>query len=580
MLEPRLNLKAAQGATNIVSFKDFAEIATGVLDRIIDTVLTVYGSKAMTVMLVPEIKGNQTSANIYTSDGINILKSMEFVNPLETHIADYVRYVGDRVEKRTGDGSSTAILLTCKLMKHILMNRVDLADENIEARLYLSSELQQNVIKFLDDLSISVEKLVVNLDDVSDEFRNNLLYKLCLITTKGEKHLSKTISEMYTYLPGTLRGTSLYTTSEYETDEKFITFSPDNDMYLTVYTSKRAILNSNLNTKIKHSNADVLLLPEIPEDPQIVLDFIEKRDSSNHLVIVMPTANVAVDNFIEGQLDHSKVTLCSRTATSQIHINNPIDIITVLAMAGKKFDGVINLDTMENDLCVKNLKIVIEDNELSMTGLYESINGLHPLFVDKSSKFYNEHEEELRTEIDELTMKGNKTDGSIQNLKVFLRLYRKLTCYKMPRIKIGGSQTEHLAALDVVNDATSAVSDVLDNGVVFDLLPKLQRAMGDRVDIKDLITVSYQLGHGKAKLRMIPEDLVVNNAMFFDKDNACWDEYPVGIIDSVDGAKEPEVVQSYNSIKTTIERIKESVVPLTKIDTVIVANSVYAEENK
>jgi chaperonin GroEL (HSP60 family) len=95
-------LNAHVGMTNVIEQGDIDTTMLKTFATIKATLEDHCGPYGKYAMLVDPT--NPVSQPAFTKDGINILRAMEFVSPIERYVKNTVAYIGSRVERAAGDG--------------------------------------------------------------------------------------------------------------------------------------------------------------------------------------------------------------------------------------------------------------------------------------------------------------------------------------------------------------------------------------------------------------------------------------------------------------------------------------------
>ncbi len=592
-------LDANLGRTNIVEFEKYHEIAMETLDFIIDKIKPICGPNAMHNLVIYQQMSGSFDSNVFSNDGIHMLRSMDFVNPIQRYIVNYVKYVADKVEAASSDGTSTAIYFTACMMKHALDANV--RHRRNEGMMPAVTKATYDETKKLEqmfkDILNNLEQYKITLSEETPEVRQELIYQLALSTSKGQEMLSKYMITLFENLPETLYSLSNYLEEQVETEEPFTIEVKDHDAILSVIPDTTAVYNDNLFTTIDRPDSCVLVLPQYLQKVGILLDFIDWYEDElcykdKHLFIVYQGINTSDLIEVQKRIDSTKITIASFVVYSQVLVNNPIELMVLLAMADKEYTfNEMEGDTLEKfqGQVIENVHVKIENKELLIYGMFETEEGkyMHPLYVSKTNSFFNSLEKTMADRIDHLKTVHN-AGNSRHELKEFMRIYRNMICSKLPLLKIGGNTTTHLANVNVVDDVIGVVSVAMKHGVVFDLLPKLYAAVeqcpDDRVtakfmeDIVNFIDLTYTVDY-TAVVKMVGMGTISDwKYVFFNDLIKVWVAPNKSNLKQKDNGRHNiefvTVVQSYKSIEETLKRLIETIPKMASINSIMAQNSV------
>ncbi len=564
---------------NAIRHEDFVEIADNTVSSIAKMILPLCGKNALYDLVVYQQMAGDYNTNVFSNDGIHILQSLEFMSPIQTYICNYIKYIADRVEKASADGTSTAILLSCTLLSSVLRegqeirSMEDLNDANVVAMLCRSAE---TLSKSLKQVREDLEDCKIDLSKVTEDIRSRLIYQLAYTTSKGMGDLAEYMVEIYKDLPEELYSFSVYTKEIVETDTRFRIKHFDYDLGLSVLPSTATIYNANLYTEVERKSPKVLILPEGIDDINLLLDYLANligREDTTHVFVVtkelLPKDEIAILN----QFDPKSITLCQHTNYNKCLLNNPIELMAALASSGKEYTQLKSIEDLDSILLSPDSVKIIDGNNLQMFGLYEATDSyIHPLYKG-DSPYYNQLVHELSTKINEL--RGSHSSNTTSDLKTFMTIFKLLVCPKLPVLVIGGSTIEILANTNVVNDVSGVVSTALRHGVVIDLLPKLQNIFKVIPSMRDYVTklveYFYELDSPEHDISLPAKAFTFIDTHYelpvLAEDDAEFNSFLIT-------GSTFSVVQSYKAIDETIKRLHETIPKMYKIDRVIVPHSV------
>lgn len=623
MSEGRIILNANLGKTNVVDFETFAQVTLETLDEIIKTILPLCGEDAMHDLVIYKNLASQYMSNVFSNDGIHILKNIEHMSPIQTYITNYIRYIAERVEKAAGDGTSTAIIISCSLISAILHDLIDMrkythvdskevfvtpkSSKTMNLSQWLrnrrdrstivrdnqlvmakSRKITEDIHWFLSWMLQSVKGLKIDLQTLDLQTRKALIYRLAMTTSKGNQKLTEYAVQLFLELPEILYEYTNYTRSPVETDEDLKIDIPEHDVCITVMESNNTQYNSKLNTELLYDHCDLLVIPRLYGSNPFVLKYLEIRSYDSEarpLIIVLSGADDHEKTTLERSIDKTKVTLCTITNYHQSFTNNPLELKVFLLMAGiDPIESITAVDDVQHNL-ITDVKCRIYDHRLYVYRLFpeNKTSNLHPYYISGEHDGYNKMRLELEAQIDRLKTAHN-VKVIQKELDEFIRIYRMMICSRLPTLIVGGSTIDHLANINVVNDVLGVVSVAMKHGVIFDLIPKLviliQWFIDTHQDVPNCIKTFCQcvVDFGVLTYKQTDvfdtfnEDLPIlsnrdlSNVMF-SRDRH-WEFFIEATQNDL------VVVQSYKAIAETIVRLIETVPRLTQVDKIIVPDSV------
>lgn len=586
-------LNANLGRTNVIEFDEFSEIAIDTANKIREDILPLCGSDALQNLIIYRHIADEFMKNVFSNDGMHILKSTEYLSPIQTYIANYLRYVAERVERAAADGTSTAIYMGATLISTILKDlqvmRAAVAKDNddditrLQLTMHTTGDIANHVTKVLTDVLDITKKLVIDISKAPDELKRALIYQLAYTTSKGNEVLTQYAVDLFVDLPELLYEQTNYKRSQSETEQDLIVDKPDHDLVLNVLASNNTQYNNKLSTELLHEDCDLLVVPNLTGRSAQLIQYLESRKTDDviknrHLVIVYTCANDADIIKLETNADPNFVTVCRHTVYHPVFANNPLELHMVQVVGG--IDQILQ-NTASEFACsvIMNVGCRIYNKNLYISNLFEHDTlPLHPSYVHGYHASYNKLRLDIEERITQLKAAHNHADYAGE-INEFTRIYRSLICSKLPILTIGGSTINHIANIDIVNDVLGVVSVAMKHGVILDYMPKLVMILKNCLqidykewlnifayDINDFCRLTYRRDDVCPKLKEIDASFSdLCNYMFVNGD---WTKFDTTT------KKQVTVVQSYRAVTETISRLIETIPRFMCTDRIIVQNSV------
>lgn len=612
-------INANVGKTNVVSFEAFHENSIKTLKDIIETILPMCGPNALTDLVITRQSSGNYMGNIFSNDGIHLLKSISYVSPIQTYIADYIRYIAERVESAAADGTSTAIYFAANLLITLLDEVArkrklnDTLTTSIEKTRVMMNHVQHttNLSKYLiNTLLFSLENMKIDVKTADLELKKKIISRLAYTTSKGNKLLTQYASDLFVNLPEELYEHISYKRLDRETEDDFVIDNPDYDALVNIVPSASVQYNSKLNTELLWEECDLLVCPNIYESGLFVNEYMKQRvagiygDSSKPIVILYTGANDQDIIGLEKIIDGHKAALCRHTVYTQAFINNPLELNIIQALGNINPHRQLSIEEVELSI-IRNVKCRIYGNELYIHKLFVSDNSyLHPSYVNNDHPEYNKLRNDIETELKRLKSSHGK-DIVRSNLNELTRLYRLLVCSRLPILNVGGSTVNHLANINVVDDVLGVVSVAMKHGVIIDMVPKLYHVIRELINnsrefgddrnkwietfnrsIADFAQLTYNCKTTDKLLIAFDEDdiepninmtgmddtprhyPIAHDMRFYARHNDTW------FSDLEEFTEHIQVVQSYKAIHETLTRLLETIPKLINTDKIIVIDGV------
>ena len=583
MVNERVVLNANLGRTNIVDWEQFHTIAVDTLQGIIDIIMPLCGKDAMCDLVIHASLANDYARNVFSNDGIHILKSVEYMSPIQTYITNYIRYIAERVELASADGTSTAIYLAANLLIAALDDvdyiriKCDTPTDQVVGIAMMMTKIKQlssDIRIKLSDIVVALSKCVLKVDELDKDTRCRIIHQLAYTTSKGNDLLSSFAVELYANLPEVLYESSKYKTAEVETEDTFMIEGPEGDAILRVMPSANTIYNSKLNTELFYESCDLLICPVAYNRVDTLIQYLNKRKEAGNttpLVILINAIDEQENVRLEIAVNRFTTTICRHVTDSPLFANNPLELQILQTMCDIDLSEMTSVDQFEHAI-VHDLKLRLYKNELMLYDLFDhSTSPLHPNYVRGKNEYYDMIRHDLEERITTLRTAHNRKSVSSE-ISQFLRLYRLMICSRLPMLIIGGPVVDHIANINVAEDVLGVVSVAMKHGVVIDLMPKLLTVVKMLptphsrwhtefvATISDFIALTYQA----LVTDPLPEDIIPDSVFVANR----W--MPLSEVDN----NRLLIVQSYRTITETFNRLIETIPRLISTDKIIVPGSV------
>lgn len=164
--------------SNIVKKEELREVQLNTLEKIASVVGETAGPAGSYVMIL-----NDGTNNVFTKDGHKALSSIKFHHPLERSVMSEIESSTGYIVKHVGDGTTAMTKLSYEVFKGLCEYEVrhpEIPKHMIINTLKRCIEQVQEVIR--------MNKRDLTLGDI---------YKICMISTDGNKEVSGTIAEIY-----------------------------------------------------------------------------------------------------------------------------------------------------------------------------------------------------------------------------------------------------------------------------------------------------------------------------------------------------------------------------------------------
>ena len=411
-----------------------------------------------------------------TKDGVTITKQIEFKNKFENIGASLIKQVANRTSKLSGDGTTTASILTREIFREGI--------KSIEAGMN-PREIRKGMLSALKEINNYLKSHSIPIKNKED------LIKVATISANNDNEIGKLIGETFNKIgiDGTINvinGNTLNHKIEYSKGMKF------ENGFISQY-----FITNIKNKKCEFNNPFILMFsdnkkPEIEEISKI-LEFVLKKQRP--LIIISNEIDddllaILIINKIKGSLKSCVIKAPSFGDESQELLND-----FAFFCGGKIIDENFNLKTIsnyENILGSVKKSIISKDESIFIEG-----NGDKKLIENQINYLKNEGKKMINNyDIEKNKKRIAKLSGKIATLKV------------------GGiNETETNEIKDRIDDAICATKAAMEEGVLpgggISLLYSSKTL--DKLKIKNNIDFNYGIDIIKKTLK-IPLKIICENS--------------------------------------------------------------------
>lgn len=172
--------------SNVTSDTYFHNTVSVFLSEIYDLMKNCYGPYGSHILIGSNVRPEATK------DGKTILSKVKTNGSISSAVHGSITSVADKQVYEVGDGSTTTILLLCKLYKKF---RKIIKNKNISPSVF-NNVLHKCVSKLIEELKLSASQIVID-NDGKQEICYDLLYSAIHTSVDGNVELANTILNMF-----------------------------------------------------------------------------------------------------------------------------------------------------------------------------------------------------------------------------------------------------------------------------------------------------------------------------------------------------------------------------------------------
>lgn len=260
----RVGINAGNGMRNTIDDIEYYKLVRDTCAMIYTLLAEHCGPYATDALIITDNPNSLKDKHyaIFTKDGINIVRSIEFVSPIQKHIQSLIAYIGERVDSLSHDGTTTSMMLFTMMVGsyfEALITDIELGNKPNRR------QLRDDFIYQLNELTGRLEQQVVTVDKLAEYLKISKLeatrfvaYHQAMLSSKGDVELAKAITEAVEILPPELYGLFQISQSGMETNQRFTVVRDDFD-YMVPVLANIDFMNHNMNTEFLSEDCDLIV---------------------------------------------------------------------------------------------------------------------------------------------------------------------------------------------------------------------------------------------------------------------------------------------------------------------------------
>jgi hypothetical protein len=456
------DLQGLYNATNIVNKTEYQQYLLETLDIIIDHLKDICGPMSNTAMFIYKDSSGKTN-HIFSKDGINMLNSMEFYNPIQQDIIYTISQIGHFIDTTSGDGSTTSMLFAALLLKELYDPKYDhiFTKYPLEEIKYFYKDRLQYLQKLLN------ESYKLTVKDLSPNQKRTLIYKQVLHSSHNNTEFAHVITELLDYIPDVKLDSISYTESNRSDSLPLSIYHPKADYITTVHHHTQFTNNINFNTELMYDNVQLVFAPRLGWDEITILkeQFSNpKYFSLEHPVIIFTPRPepMAIKNLYEDDTVISHISVFSFTGMDAPNREVPFQESIILSICN---EFKIYQDPILTFYITHCDQIEFKyGKQMNFYGLIpKTTSSYHPYYHEKN----NEHEY-YQTFITKITDRINELKNSPipmkQELTWLEEVLDDLIIVRKPKLVLGGDINQRNNNKDAFHDAVKSLLPILTEG--------------------------------------------------------------------------------------------------------------------
>lgn len=473
----KMILNSNQGVTNIIESDVIHKDMAAVTDKLFSILKSHYGPYSKFAGVDPNQPLEDT---IFTKDGANIVKSIEFASPLEDIVRKAVFYIGTNVEKSSGDGTTSSMMFMCSMLKHM--------NESLSEVLPVSYHTLYGAFNdFLEMVKDRMKRYRINAKkpdgSYDTETVRKIVYSQTYTSSHGNKELAKAVADMFAACPPEMWPKMTFGRRHYESDKLFEIKTTGGQYQLDdCSTMSKTVFNREAGRYLEYEKCKLVVINgkadiNNPHWINTVQPILEECDDDHPVVIL---ARPGADDFSYGKLMEFITKKNEKTGKrralcvvwySPTHerLNDFVNIQCVAGFnprefAEGEFSGIPCV--IENAYCKYEFDSLIIGNLYDDKGADTEKVNERPQFKDANTPYFREWCETIEKYIDAYEAAELVNPRQQRELRDFRNVYNRLRYDKQIYLLIGGKTFDNLSMYDVVEDVIKAAIHTLEEGAV------------------------------------------------------------------------------------------------------------------
>lgn len=484
----RAILNANKGITNVIPPKVINTDLRRVTDNIFQILKHHYGPYSGFAAIDDNQPLNET---VFTKDGIGIASAIEFASPQEEWVKKTIAYIGSRMESSVGDGTTSAMMFACAMLKHMA--------EHIDEIKPISYNRLRNVWKYLlKEIKEYIDRYYTikpenENGEIDDNIVKAIVYNQVYTSSHGDTKLAEAIASIYSNTPKELWERMTYERSTYETDKDYEIIKSEGQYFMNADVMATSMCNKDLCTWFYKENCTLIVandsLRTSSPDWPIIMDLVDKGSPEKPVVIVCHRI-MDTDSY---QRINEKIVECDKAGrpfavfTQKPQHPKVNDFVALQLIAGVDVTKYNNGES----LIVEGTTVKWKNKTLSIDKLVEVPEGYNKKerfqMTDGKHAQYTDAVETWK-KIAENYSKQTRTPEDRDIANRFSRMYVKLRYNNVYTIRVGGKAYDNVAFVTVLDDAIRAASHALTYGATFGNNRALYLAVCTMLDNKQVHT--------------------------------------------------------------------------------------------
>ena len=497
----RICLNAHYDVTNVVRNEDLQKVIEPTLDLFIAQLKRICGPFARNALIIRADEslgtaiGSEMDMRMFLRDGRHIIRSTDFVSPIQQYLKSIVLYIGSRVDSVCKDGTTTSMLYTCYLIKELVAAQKDFSLSTLLDIEYMFDRIINVITEHIVNQKIDVEFLKNEFGCTENEAAGAIAFLQAYTASGCNVEIATAISQFFRRMPKEIWGDRIdHTISRVEKTGyvcKADTCDAEYEMTTIMLTTQYR--NADMRRVIQYESADVLFMPQGIHDASLstdeLLDYLKKRlevdENKTPLLICSPG----------GEHCSPKIVAFINEKAKAYDVNIPVVAYNVktkgttpwiaLTVCGKANVPVYQEITPLEESVIKNVSIRIDATTTQLNNLTPNDDRLdeesliHPGMIYPEDYTYHKYAvETVDGHLHTMKTSHRRDEEELHELEA---AHADLSVRKRMLLRLGGYYHDQLALQPVIEDASGSAMAAVRDGLITNGMNRLYRSTQEQL---------------------------------------------------------------------------------------------------
>ena len=465
------------GISNRLEKDDMEKMILNTLDDLADVLKDHCGPYGKYAAITSPV--NPSAEPVFTKDGINIIRSIDYVSHAQQFIRHTLMYMGSRIETTAGDGTTSAMIIMAVAMRELVKYLKD-----VPCTYQQLNEVYQNIIinsiekeypsfgYHIDDEALH-NYIEQNYPDEKDVVMKRVIryiaYSQAYTSSHGDTELAEIIADLFANTPKEVWNLFSIEKAAYETTQKYLIdteccqWKVESCQLFPLDQMTEDFGTQSIRTGVKTIITDRgLAVGDDYTEP--VRKQIEEAINDDRALTVIITGNLdtATNMWLTKlfQQHPSHQISIYMVAPGEMGLWNDLPYMKIASGSAPEETMTFTLDYKFNGRDLIITKGLFEDP------IMDNTCHMHPFYQHPDYPIYNDFVDKLNhmIKLQGSTVATRESNRAVATMK---KMLSKLIVVNRNYFRIGGNAYDNAATVDVAVDVLISVKNALTHGFTF-----------------------------------------------------------------------------------------------------------------